>query len=152
MKAVKVFGITILAVQLASMLVFGLSLHTIIGLVSSAASGESISLEMTFDEDTGAGMLMLKAKPRNGGYLGVDFTMGLGALDEEGSYIARNSTSVHLDAGEEKDIQLCLFVPSEEIQEMMLEEVEAYLEVSMEIRTLNNMVGISNTFTVRGGG
>jgi hypothetical protein len=87
----------------------------------------------------------------NVGPLGADLAIGLGAIDDSGVYITKNSTSVHLDAGEGKPVLLSLRIPGDLMQEMTLEGVEGYFEVTFDIRTLNKMVGVLNTMRIRAG-
>ena len=151
MRAARVFGLLVLLVQVSSVLAFGLSVYTIFNVASSTASEGAIGLELTIDRSTGIGVLRLRATPRNAGPLGVDLAIGVGAIDDSGVYITRNSTSMHLDAGEGKPVSLSLRIPGDLMQEMTLKGVEGYFEVTFDIRTLNKMVGVLNTMRIQAG-
>jgi hypothetical protein len=77
--------------------------------------------------------------------------LGVSALDEAGEPLARNSTSVHLGAGEGRAVSLSLSLPFGVMRRITVER-RGRLEVTMDLRTLNDLVGVSNTMTVREGG
>lgn len=151
MRAVRVLGVVVVAVQLASMIAFGASMYTILLAASSMASGDSMAMVLTLDEAVGVGVLRLDAVARNGGLLGVNLDLGVSALDEAGEPLARNSTSVHLGAGEGRAVSLSLSLPFGVMRRITVER-RGRLEVTMDLRTLNDLVGVSNTMTVREGG
>ncbi len=151
MRAVRVFGLLVFLVQLSSVLTFGLGVYTIFNVASSTASGDAIGLELTIDRSTGIGILRLLATLRNIGPLGADLAIGVGAIDNSSAYITRNSTSLHLDAGEGKPVSISLHIPADSMRELMLEGVEGYFEVTFDIRTLNKMVGFLNSLRIRTG-
>ena len=107
---------------------------------------------MVMDESTGVGELRIEISPMNSGYLGVDLALDVGVLDEDDNYVAWNSTFVHLDAGERKNLMLSLHLPAAKLLEMMLEGRSSFLEVTLNMRTFNDLVGVSNTLRVEGGG
>jgi hypothetical protein len=146
LKAVKVFGVLVVVVQLASMITFGASMYTLLMVASSTASGEAMAIRVTFDETTGVGLLRLDAKTRNEGLLGVDLAVAIYALNDEGAHFLRNSTSVHLGVGEEEPVSLALRLPEGLVRRMLDGEGDCF-EVTVDLRTLNNMVGTSNTMT-----
>jgi hypothetical protein len=151
LRAVRVLGVVVVAVQLASMIAFGASMYTILLAASSMASGDSMAMVLTLDEAVGVGVLRLDAVARNGGLLGVNLDLGVSALDEAGEPLARNSTSVHLGAGEGRAVSLSLSLPFGVMRRITVER-RGRLEVTMDLRTLNDLVGVSNTMTVREGG
>lgn len=151
MKAVRAFGVLVAFVQLASVITLGASLFTIFSVASSAASGEAMAMEMTIDRTTGVGVLTLEASPMNNGFLDANIAIDVDMVDEGGGYIARDSTSVSLGAGEQEPLSLSLTIPADVILEAMEEDVEGYFEVTLDIRTLYDMVGVTNIMRIRGG-
>ena len=151
MRAVRVIGVLVAVVQLGTVLALGLSIYTIYGIASSTASGEAMGVEMTYDEATGAGVFRLRALPMNKGFLGADLSIGIGALDEGGNYIARNSTTVRLEAGHWEQVSLSLNIPADLLRDVMQGESEECFEVVLDIRTLFDLVGVSNTMRIQGG-
>ena len=151
MKAVRAFGVLVAFVQLASVIALGASLFTIFSVASSAASGEAMAMEMTIDRATGVGVLTLEASPMNNGFLDANIAIDVGMVDEEGGYIARDSTSVSLGAGEQEPLSLSLTIPADVILEAVEEDLGGYFEVTLDIRTLYDMVGVTNTMRIRGG-
>lgn len=151
LKPTRMLGIIIAAVQIFSLLAFGLSLHSIFDVIFNTVSEESLKIEMNIDESTYSGVLNLEAMPSNRGFLGVNLALELDVLDEKGEYIVRNSTLVHLASGERKPLYLSLHIPNEEIQKILQEGKEPSLELSIDLKTLNDLVGISNIMTIQGG-
>jgi hypothetical protein len=151
LKAVRAFGVLVAFVQLASVVALGASLFTIFSVASSAASAEAMAMEMTIDRATGVGVLTLEASPMNNGFLDANIAIDVGMVDEEGGYIARDSTSVSLGAGEQELLSLSLTIPADVILEAVEEDVEGYFEVTLDIRTLYDMVGVTNIMRIRGG-
>lgn len=152
MKAVRVFGVLVIAVQLISLAISGLSFYTVFEVARSTFFGDGINVDTTVEEATWTSVMSLEVSPRNGGYIGADLTFELGVLDDEENYISRNMTSVHLDAGEQKHLTLSICIPETKIREMEIEGREGFFEITLSIRTLNDLVGFSNTFRMRGGG
>jgi len=151
LKAYKALGALIMALQLAGLVVSVLSFHTLYSVLSSTVAGESFEVELVIDHSTGAGTLTLNALPRNGGFLGADLSMALAVEDADGGDIARDAASGHIGAGGARPFTLGLTLPSEAVQAFQ-EESGVLFEVAIEIRTLEGLVGVSNTLRLRGGG
>lgn len=151
MRAVRVFGVVVAVVQLASMIAFGASMYTILVVASSTASGDATAISVKIDEATGVGVLRFDAATRNEGLLGVNVKIGVYAFDVKGERFADNSTSVHLEVGQEEPVSLTLRLPAGLIRRMLNGDGDCF-EVTVELRTLNDLVGASNTITYRGGG
>ena len=150
MRAVRVFGLVVAMIQLASMIAFGASMYTILVVASSTASGDATAISVQIDEATGVGVLRFDAATRNEGLLGVNVKIGVFAFDVKGERFADNSTSVHLEVGQEEPVSLTLRLPADLIRRMLDGDGDCF-EVTVELRTLNDMVGASNTITYRGG-
>jgi len=151
LRAVRVFGVVVVAVQLASMIAFGASMYTIFAVASSTASRDSMAMELTLDEAAGVGVLRLEAIARNEGLLGVNLDLGVSALDETSEPLARNSTSVYLGVGEGRVVSVSLSLPLGVMKKITVEN-RGSLEVTMNLKTLNDLVVVFNTMTMREGG
>ena len=132
--------------QIASLAAFGLSIYSIYGVLSSTFSG-GLGFEMDFDEATGAGSIRLEVRPQNPDYLDADVTLGLKLLDGDGVSVASESTSVKLAPGGSETISLVLEVSREDYERIALGG-ESSLELFVGLRTLFDLVGISDTFTI----
>lgn len=152
MSRSKAFGAFIIVLQLAGLVAFTLSFHAIFNVLSSSFSGDEFSLELTIDQSAGLGTLTLNADPRNGGYLPVDVSLELAVVDGDGEYIARDSAAGYIGAGGRQPFVLSLTIPQEEIQKATQGEGEFFVEITYDIRTLEDLVGVSNTFRLPGGG
>ena len=132
--------------QIASLAAFGLSIYSIYGVLSSTFSG-GIGFEMDFDETTGAGTLQIEMAPQNPGYLTADVTLGLKLLDGDGVSVAGETTTVMLAPGGSETISLVLEVSPEDYERIALEG-ESSIELFVGLRTLFDLIGISDTITI----
>jgi len=132
--------------QIASLAAFGLSIYSIYGVLSSTFIG-GLGFEMDFDEATGVGSLQLEVTPQNTGYLDADVTLGLKILDGDGVSVASESTSVMLAPGGSETISLVLEISREDYERIALGG-ESYLELFVGLRTLFDLIGISDTITI----
>lgn len=149
MRRSKALGALITALQLAGLVAFALSFHALFDVLSNTVSGEAFTLELTIDPSTGLGVLTLNVAPRNSGFLGVDLSVEM-AVVADGEYVARDSTSGYIDPGGQRPLSLSLTIPAEVAQDFQQEKV--FLEIALELRTLENLVGVTNTLRIEGGG
>ena len=141
MKAVKVVGAILLAVQIVSVLAFGLSFHTMTSVLMTTLSGEPLQLELNFDH-TGQGEMVIELKPLNQGFLDAEMILKVGALDKYGEYISQNSSRIHLNSGSSRTVFLTLQFSSSDCERLAQ---DSSIEVTVDLKTLNNLVGISNS-------
>jgi len=140
MKVIKVVGAILLAVQILSVLTFMLSFHTMISILMTTLSSDPIQMELNFDH-TGIGKMVIELMPYNQGLLDAELTLKVGALDQYGEYISQNSSKVHMSSGSKKSVFLTLQFSSDDYDKLAL---DSSIEVIVDLRTLNNLVGISN--------
>ncbi len=150
MKLAKILGAIIAVIQLSSVLAFVVSMYTVTAVLSSSLSGEGMALELTVDESTGVGTLQLELYPINPGFLSTDLYVGL-ILLADGEDIASDSSSVSLAAGSQETLSLDLTVDAADMERIITEELETSLEVTFGLRTLYDLVGISNKIEFQGG-
>ena len=143
MKPAKILGVIIAVIQLSSVLAFVASMYTITAILSSSLSGEGMTLELTVDESTGVGTLQLELYPINPGFLNTDLSVEL-ILLADGEDIASDSSSVSLAAGSQETMSLDLTVDAADMERIITEELETSLEATFGLRTLYDLVGISN--------
>jgi len=132
--------------QVASLAAFGLSIYSIYGVLSSTFSRD-LGFEMDFDEAKGVGSLRLEVTPQNPGYLVTDVTLGLKLLDGDGVSVASESSSAVLALGGSETISLVLEVSREDYERIALGS-ESSLELFVGLRTLFDLIGISDTITI----
>ena len=150
MKPAKILGLIIAVIQLASVLAFVASMYTVTAVLSSSLSGEGMALELTVDESTGVGTLQLELYPINPGFLSTDLSVEL-ILLADGEDIASDSSSVSLAAGSQETLSLDLTVDAVDMERIITEELETSLEVTFSLRTLYDLIGISNKIEFQGG-
>lgn len=146
MKTTKIIALLIMITQIVSLAAFGLSIYSIYGVLSSTFSG-GLGFEMDFDETTGVGSLRLEVTPQNTGYLDADITLGLKLLDADGVAVASESSSAALAPGGYETISLVLEVSREDYERIALGG-ESSIELFLGLRTLFDLVGISDTITI----
>ena len=132
--------------QIGSLVAFGLSIYGIYGVLSSTFTG-GLAFEMDIDEATGVGSLQVEVTPQNPGYIDADVTLGLSLLDGDGISVASESSSVTIAPGGYETITLILEVSQEDFERISTEGVST-LELHVGLRTLYNLVGISDTITI----
>lgn len=150
MKPAKILGVIIAVIQLSSVLAFVASMYTVTAVLSSSLSGEGMALELTVDESTGVGTLQLELYPINPGFLSTDLSVEL-ILLADGEDIASDSSSVSLAAGSQETLSLDLTVDAADMERIITEELETSLEATFGLRTLYDLVGISNKIEFQGG-
>jgi hypothetical protein len=150
LKPAKVLGVIISIIQLASVIAFVLSMYTVTTVLQSSISGEGLSMELTVDESTGRGLLQLELNPSNPGLLDTDLSLELNLL-VDGEKIAGDSSSVSLAAGSQETLSLNLMVEAAEMERIISQGLETSMEVTIGLRTLYDLVGISNTIELPGG-
>ena len=150
MKPAKILGLIIAVIQLASVLAFVASMYTVTAVLSSSLSGEGMALELTVDESTGVGTLQLELYPINPGFLSTDLSVEL-ILLADGEDIASDSSSVSLAAGSQETLSLDLTVDAVDMEQIITEDLETSLEVTFSLRTLYDLIGISNKIEFQGG-
>jgi len=150
LKPAKILGVLIAVVQLASVLAFVASMYTVTAVLSSSLSGEGMALELTVDESTGVGTLQLELYPINPGLLSTDLFVEL-ILLADGEDIASDSSSVSLAAGSQETLSLDLTVDAADMEQIITEDLETSLEVTFSLRTLYDLIGISNKIEFQGG-
>jgi len=132
--------------QIGSLVAFGLSIYSIYGVLSSTFTG-GLAFEMDIDEATGAGSLQVEVTPQNPGYIDADVTLGLSLLDGDGVLVANESSSVTIAPGGSETITLVLEVSRVDFERISSEGVST-LELYVGLRTLFDLVGISDTITI----
>ncbi len=132
--------------QIASLAAFGLSIYSIYGVLSSTFTG-GLAFEMDIDEATGAGSLRVEVTPQNPGYIDAEVTLGLSLLDGDGVSVASESSSVKIAPGGSETITLVMEISRVDLERISTEGVST-LELYVGLRTLYDLVGISDTITI----
>jgi len=146
LKTTKLIALLIMIAQIGSLVAFGLSIYSLYGVLSSTFTG-GLAFEMDIDEATGAGSLRVEVTPQNPGYIDADVTLGLSLLDGDGVSVASESSSVTIAPGGSETITLVLEVSRVDFERISSEGVST-LELYVGLRTLFDLVGISDTITL----
>ncbi len=105
---------------------------------------------MSVDEATGSGSLQLELHPSNPGLLAADLSMEISLL-ADGEEIASDSSSVALVAGSSEVLSLNMVVDAADMERIFRQQLETSMEVTVDLRTLYDLVGISNTIEFQEG-
>jgi len=146
LKTNKIIALLISIAQIGSLVAFGLSIYSIYGVLSSTFTG-GLAFEMDIDEATGASSLQVEVTPQNPGYIDADVTLGLSLLDGDGVSVASESSSVTIAPGGSESITLVLEVSRVDFERISSEGVST-LELYVGLRSLYDLVGISDTITI----
>jgi hypothetical protein len=148
LKASRILGILLIVIEVASIALFLLCGSTIFSLMSTVTPGGG-EIPIEVDETTQTATLTFTFTPRNGGYLDATVNVGFGVTLSDGSYSAKNTTSINLPPGVEKDVSLTLRVPVEKLREYA--DAKGTLDIYTSIRTLNGLVSLEfNAFSEGG--
>ena len=150
MKTAKILKAAIMILQLVSFAAFGLSFHTISGILNSSLAG-GMGVEMSFDESTGAGTLEMSMSPENIGLLPVELRVELAAVNSDRLYIATDHFEEYLEPGAKSSQTLTLEISPSEIQKIVEEGKGNDLEVVLYLRTFYNLVGLYDQLRIDGG-
>ena len=151
MKPARVLRYCIIGLVALTVALFALSLYTLFAGLSGAIQGDAFGLDLNTDESTGDWLFTFDANPRNGGVLAVRLFIQLEIMSLDGESLAKNSTSVYIDAGGQQQFSLTLLIPGEDVQRFLLEEQEGIFEMKFGISTLGDLVGFTQTMRIRGG-
>jgi hypothetical protein len=95
-------------------------------------------------------LLQLELNPSNPGLLDTNLSLELNLL-ADGEKITGDSSSVSIAAGSQETLSLSLMVESADMERIISQGLETSMEVTIGLRTLYDLVGISNTIELQGG-
>jgi len=150
MKGYKVVGVLVTLVQLGSIVGFGLSLHTMAGVVIGTISGGEMGFEMNVEAIGGPGFMELSLSPQNPGFLEATATFEIMILDDLGALLDSDYETVTLKSGESQQVELRLDISAADIMRIV-EGMETTVKVTIGLRTLYDLVSITNTIELEVG-
>jgi hypothetical protein len=146
----------IIVLVVLTVVMFALSLHTLIsGIMSAIAGGEGSGLNLNKAGPNGDWVFTFNASPRNTAFIGEKLSFSIGLVGSDAKYISVNSTSVDVAPGEQKSFSLVLNIPYEQVQKYNLNTTQSpdvSFEVKFGVSTLGNLVGFTQTLQISGGG
>jgi len=135
LKPVKILGLFIGLIQLASVLMFILSVYTITSVLQSSMSGDGMALELIVNEASGEGALQLELSPNNLGFFDTTLYLELSMFADD-EIIATDSSSIMLIAGSQETMSLNLVVDSKDMERIFVQDLETHLEFTIDLKTL----------------
>lgn len=103
-------------------------------------------------ESTGDYVLTLSMNPGNNAFLDVSLSLEIKFLDVDRQVVAVDSKYVVLKPGGNQSVSLTLNVPSEFVPEGDLGKVQGYFQMTMSIRTVGDLIGLTQVMRIRSGG
>jgi hypothetical protein len=152
-KIIRVLKFSIIGLVLTTVILFALSMQTILSGILGAISGDSFKLELNNEDPTADWVITFKANQVNNGLLSEKLSLGIGIVNPDGEYVAVNSTVVDIEPGQLKLFEFTLTIPSETVQLYNLTETQSQdveMELFFGIRTLGDLVGFEQTMRVEG--
>jgi hypothetical protein len=144
----KILGYILVVVNLASFVVFGLTAHTIIGVLSSSSPMGSES-PVIIDASTKLARVSFEMQPKNSGFLEAEVTLGVRIVTSETSLEPGEETSFKLAPGESRKVTLTLTVPEEKLR--LYSEGKGSLELATGVKTLYNLARMDYKVRLVGG-
>jgi len=153
-KVIRILKFCVIGLLVLTIVLFVLSLYTVINGLVGAISGDTFKLELDKDNPRGDWILTFDGNPRNSGILGEKLAFSIGLLDPNDKYIAKNSTEVSISPGEKKPFSITLTLPYETVQKYNLNETQTAdvtFELLFSIRSLGDLVGFQQTMRIGAG-
>ena len=139
-------------VTLVAVILFLASAYNITVVFTEIFQQESkVGLKLTQAPDTGDYNLSLTLRPLNHGFLGVELSTSLNVLDEDGNVIAQDSAHVLVQPRFRQESTVSVIVPLSMVPDGNIGNVNASVQVTVEVRTLLNLVGIKNVLSIGSG-
>lgn len=148
LKASRILEIGIIIFQVASIALFGLSLHSIISTLIGIQSEEAIRVSTQMDVSREGLKIILEANPRNQGFLSISLLLEVAIYDADNHLISRNSTTVHLDPGRAQYLSLTLVISRENLPQEPQQNMKGIFELTFEIKTLGDLIGSQNRLRI----
>lgn len=150
MKKSRLLGAALIVLEVAEVVLFllcGQTIFSLMGTVTPSGGGE---IPVVINQQTKVATLTFTFTPRNSGLLAARVDVGFGVTLKDGSYSAKNMTSVYLPPGAQASVSLTINVPMEKLQEYT--EAKGTLDIYTSIRTLNDLVRLDYNAKTEGGG
>ena len=108
----------------------------------------NVGLVLTQTPEKGDYNLSLTLRPLNHGFLGVDLSTGLRVLDEGGNVLGQDSAHTYVPPRFRRTSTVSVVIPLTSIPDGEIGNMKASVEVTVEVRTLWNLVGFKNVLSI----
>src|SRR3972149_3026103 len=95
-KVIRVLRFCVIGLVVLTIVLFILSLYTVINGLIGAISGDTFKLELDKDNPAGDWILRFNGNPGNSGIIGEKLSLSIGLRDTNDKYIVANSTEVSI--------------------------------------------------------
>jgi hypothetical protein len=154
-KVIKILRFCVIALIAVAVVLFALSLHTLIYGLIGAISDNALNLKLDKEAPGGDWLMILTGNPEDNGVLGERLSFSIGLRDANNNvYIVTNSTAITIAPGEQKPFSLTLTIPYETVQRYNLNETQnsnVDFELLFGIHTLGDLVGFQQTMIIPAG-
>jgi len=149
---VRVLAVVSIVATLCVYAVMGVSGYTLaVSFAQSVMGLQSSGMQMSGDPSTGV-TLTLPIVMRNPGLLEVNATLKLKLLSVDKEVIAEGVGSKRIPPGSSENLIVSLYVSPEKAQTYLTDPSGVTFSISFEFRTLFNLVGMSISVEMGGGG
>ena len=152
MKKTKALRLSTRILILLAIIILGVSLYNLFTFLSSAISSETFGLNLSKNESTGDWLLSFSANPRNNGFLDVSLFLEITVLDPNDRIVATDSKYVYIKAGGSQSFSITLTIPAEFFPGGDLQNAKGYFQMKMSIRTLGDLIGLTQIMKIGSGG
>jgi len=152
LKKTKALRLSTRILILLAIIILGVSLYNLFTFLSSAISSETFGLNLSKNESTGDWLLSFSANPRNNGFLDVSLFLEITVLDPNDRIVATDSKYVYIKAGGSQSFSITLTIPAEFFPGGDLQNAKGYFQMKMSIRTLGDLIGLTQIMKIGSGG
>ena len=147
LKTSKKLLIIIIILEVTSFTLFLITGQVVYSVLNSTFS-QSGEIPVKIDEKTNIATLIFNLEPRNDGYISSRTVIGISFTTETGeSY--RNTTMISLQPFTKQIVTLTLKLPAVDLN--LYSNGKGSLELSTDINTLNDLIGMNYKVKVHGG-
>ena len=152
-KKIRVLRYGVIGLVLFTVVLLAVGMYSLVGALSGAVSGGGLGLHLDKDGPNGDWILNFSGNPGNSGLVGSSLSLHIGVLDQNGRYIASNSTTVAIPAGQQRPFSMTLTIPHAIVQQYGLNQTagaQATFELIFGVRTLGGLIGLEQTTRIPG--
>ena len=147
LKLSKILGVIISIVQLGSTLAMILSMHTLLGVFSTALPRGDQGIEIQFTDPV---IIPFSLTPTNNGFIEATMEVSV-SMVVDGVEIAFDSDAVVVPSGSIVPVDLELSIPLDDAEAYFQEGSDLQLTTEISVSTLFDLISFNNRAIIEGG-
>jgi hypothetical protein len=148
MKASRIIGLIIAAIQIASAVALIVGMHTMLGVFTTALPKGEEEIEIQFSDPV---VIPFTFSPINNGYLKATMYISFKLIADD-TEIASDSALIEIPSGSVIPVELELTLPLSEAEMYLREGVDVVWETEISVFTLYDLISFSNKMIIEGDG